>query len=173
MENSDEMACRVALEFTPRMIANIIHMVSNLPLLAIPVLAILSLGIKDHRDRYGVATIVFLGAVSITAALWRILDAKLSGYTSGHSIPLAKRNGYIIGTMLMVLSIQLAYSLPQLRLLLRSTFAGTDGPGGTRGSGKGSVPTVRDSWVIFREPWVEDDSTSKTSDTILLSNARR
>jgi hypothetical protein len=141
------------MEYIPLVIANSIHIASNIPLLSISVFALFSLGIKDRRDHCGVAIIMFLGIASIAAALWRILEGEMTD---------AKRNGVVVGAMVMVLPIQLAYSLPAMRLLARSTFKGTE-KREEKGSGKGSVPSVGDSWVRFRGDWDEEDTAVPVS----------
>ncbi|KAA8895253.1 hypothetical protein FN846DRAFT_347049 [Sphaerosporella brunnea] len=159
---SSAKTCHATLDFTALMIANIIHILSSLPLVALPIFALLSLRIKDRRDHCGVAVIVLFALASFAAALWQFLDAKLSGYTADHAaaLPLGRRNAYVVADVMVVLAIQLAYSLPCMRLLVRSTFSGIEGTE-QRGAAKAVAPMARDSWVHSRGGWGEEDSASK------------
>jgi hypothetical protein len=87
--------------------------------LAVPVFALLQLPRKSKTQKYGVATIVGLGVISVIVSFYRLLDAKIGGYMEDKPLPLGKRNVHIVGTMVMVVPVLVAFSLPNLRIFFR------------------------------------------------------
>ncbi|CCX13186.1 hypothetical protein FPQ18DRAFT_354393 [Pyronema domesticum] len=125
--------CIIVVIWNPIFIACLLNIISDIFVLAVPVVALLQIpGPKSRTQRFGVGAIIGLGILSIGMSFYRMLGAKLDGYTNGKLLPIGERNWHIIGNLIMVVSSLIAFSLPSLRALVRkrlknnrSRFTGT------------------------------------------------
>ncbi|KAF8544335.1 hypothetical protein BDD12DRAFT_815932 [Trichophaea hybrida] len=112
--------CLAVVQWPPIFVTCVLNIISDLFILAVPIIALLQLPTTEAQtQRYGVMAIIGLGFISIGMTFYRMLAAKLGGYTEGRPLPLAERNWYIFGTMVMVVSSLIAFSIPSLRVLVR------------------------------------------------------
>lgn len=88
--------------------------------------------------------------ISVIVSFYRIIDAKVGGYTDGQFLTLAKRNVHIVGTMVMVVPVLVAFSLPNLRVFWRGgKEPGANGYYGQRSEERsGPTPQVDPRGVI-------------------------
>jgi hypothetical protein len=125
--------------------------------------------------RYGVATIIGLGLISIAVSLYRALGADLGGYTTGKPLPLAKRNIHIVGNTFMVVPILIAFSLPDLRVTLRVFLKGNRKRDSTHSStmlsnyrgAQAQATENRQSFVKLVEPDLKGDALATEERTNL------
>ncbi|TGZ82249.1 hypothetical protein EX30DRAFT_395106 [Ascodesmis nigricans] len=131
---TDPDFCVAVLMAPPLHSAMILSCVSDLILFAVPVLVVLNLassrttvlsGSRTARaistgERFGVLLLLILGFVSIIVSIYRVVDANVNGYLSNKPLPLGKRNTYIAGEMLSMVTLMVAFALPSLRALVRS-----------------------------------------------------
>jgi hypothetical protein len=112
--------CLAVVQWPPIFVTCLLNIVSDFFILAVPIVALLQLPRTEAQtQRYGVMAIVGLGFISIGMTFYRMLAAKLGGYTEGRPLPIDQRNWYIFGTMVMVVSSLIAFSIPSLRVLVR------------------------------------------------------
>lgn len=96
--------CNTVLQAVPLNTALALSISSDLLLFSLPLILILSLGMRSKGEKYGVALIMLLGIVSVGCGLYRLIDTHIHGYTNGTPLTIGSRNSYIISEVCSISS---------------------------------------------------------------------
>jgi hypothetical protein len=132
--------CATVLEAAPLHTGLALNITSDMLLLSIPLLILLGMRTRRRSEINGVILLLSLGTVSIAMNVLRAADSEIAGFTRGAPLPLPKRNSHIVEEMFMITSMLVAFLLPSLRVLFRSSKTGRNAEPlySRRGSGSGA-----------------------------------
>ncbi|TGZ79010.1 hypothetical protein EX30DRAFT_120971 [Ascodesmis nigricans] len=115
--------CATILHPVPFNVGIALSMSSDILLFSLPLILIISLGVRSRNEKVGVALIVFLGVVSVAVGMYRVLDTHVNQYTRGRPLTLESRNSYMVSEAVMNTLLLTAFSLPSIRVLFRHSSA--------------------------------------------------